>query len=371
MKVTCDRDKLREGLAIVNGVVPNKSTKPIIENVCMVATDGALELVGTDQEVSVRYRIENVQVDEPGPTVVPARVAFDFVRDLSGETITLETGETSCVITSGADTCELVIADADEFPVVPHFDDQGSLSLQGGNFTRLVSRTAFAAAREPGRYAMHGVMMHMTEDKLALIATDGRRLSMATLPVDMASTGIAGGEARNAIVPTKGMQLFCRVIHDPLDQIKVSFHDNMVGLRANGAEVFARLIDGEFPRWEAVIPAECSNSMEADRELLGRKLRLVANVSGDEARAVRLKVRPGQLELHGQSAGRGAATANLEVDYKGEDANIAFNPDYVLDGLKTTDTERVRLEFNSRTSPGKFILDEDHVYIVMPITTDV
>lgn len=365
MKATCDRDALREGLAIINSVIPSKSTKPILENVCMVATDDSLELVGTDQEVSVRFRIESCQIVEPGPVVVPARTAFDFVRDLSGETVTISTGESQCTITSGADSCDLVIADADEFPVVPRFDETDSIGLQGGNFTRLVGRTAFAAAKEPGRYAMHGVLTLLEDDQLRLVATDGRRLSMASIPVEMAGMG-----PKRAIVPTKGMQLFCRVIADPLDQVRLALREDQVGLRSKNAEIFARLIDGDFPQYEAVIPAECGNRIEADADTFTRKLRLVSNVSGDESRAVRLRVKGDQLEFYGHSAGRGEATAHMEIEFKGQDGDIAFNPDYVLDGIKNGAPEALVLEFGQKTSPGKFLLGENHIYIVMPITLD-
>ena len=280
MKVVCDREKLREGLAIANNVIPSKGPKPVLENVCVVATDDAVELLGTDLEVSIRYRIPDVQVAEPGTTVIPARVALDFVRDLSGETVTLETRDQNCTITSGADTCELVTIDADEFPVIAHFDAKGSVSLQGGTLTRLITQTAFAAAREPGRYAMHGVLTEIDSDVLKLVATDGRRLALSTTPVDAGDRKIDP-----VIVPTKGMQLFCRVISDPLDQIQLSFGENQVGMKTPHAEIFARLIEGEFPRYAAVVPAESAHAMEADTDLLSKKLRLVANVTGDEARA--------------------------------------------------------------------------------------
>lgn len=366
MKVVCDREQLREGLAIVNSVVPAKSPKPVLENVCFVAVDDALELLGTDYEASIRYRIEGVDVQEPGPAVIPARVALDFVRDLSGDSVTLATKDGNCLITSGADTCELVTVDPDEFPVISRFEGTPTVSMQGGTFVKLVNQTAFAAAREPGRYAMHGVLTEIENDTLKLVATDGRRLALASTPVD------AGPDTPEpAIVPTKGMQLFCRVISDPLDQIQLHFGSNQLGLKTKNAEIFARLIDGEFPRYSQVVPVEATNTMEADRDLFGRKLRLVANVTGDEARAVRLKLSKGQLELFGQSAGRGEATAHMEVDFKGKSAEIAFNPDYVIDGLKSCDLDQIRLEFNEKTSPGKFCLGENYVYIVMPITVDV
>ncbi|MEM1450519.1 MAG: DNA polymerase III subunit beta [Planctomycetota bacterium] len=365
MKATCDREALRDGLAIVCSVIPTKSTKPILSNVCLVATDDQVELVGTDQEVSVRFKLDKVDVAEPGPVVVPARTALDFVRDLSGETVTISTDENRCTITSGEDSCDLVTADADEFPVVPRFDETDSVGVQGGNFNRLVGRTAFAAAKEPGRYAMHGVLTELENDQLRLVATDGRRLSMASIPIEM-----AGREPTSALIPTKGMQLFCRAIPDPLDQVRLSFGDGQVGLRSKNAEIFARLIDGDFPQYQAVIPAECGNAIEADAEVFSRKLRLVSNVSGDETRAVRFRVKGEQLELYGHSADCGEATAHMDVAFKGEDSDIAFNADYVLDGLKNGAPERVILEFGQRTSPGKFTLGENHIYIVMPITLD-
>ena len=365
MKVTCDREKLREGLAVANLVVPSKSPKPMLENVCLVATSDALELIATDHEVSLRYRIEDVKVDEPGPAVVPARVALDFVRDLSSESITLDTSNDNCTLTGGTDTCELVTLDPDEFPVVARFDAEKTLSMQGGTFAKLVQQTSFAAAREPGRYAMHGVMTEIENDVLRMVATDGRRLALSSVPVD----GSGSGDG-SAIVPTKGMQLFCRVIQDPLDQIQLTIGEDQIGLRTQNAEMFARLIDGEFPRYSAVLPAETKNTMEADREGFSQKLRLVANVAGDEARAVRLSLTSGQLEFFGRSLGRGEARAHLEVDFKGDAAEIAFNPDYVNDGLKHCESDVVRLEFNERTSPGKFCLGENYVYIVMPITVE-
>jgi len=365
MKATCDREALREGLAIINGVIPSKSPKPILENVCIVATDDALELVGTDQEVSVRFKIDKCDVTEPGPVVVPARMAFDFVRDLTGETVSIDTEDTRCVITSDNDSCDLVIADSTEFPVVPRLDAAGAVKLQGGSFTRLVGRTAFAAAKEAGRYAMHGVLTELANDELKMVATDGRRLSLASIPVEM-----KGADAKSAIVPTKGMQLFCRVIGDPLDQVSLLIEDDKVGVATKNAEIFARLIDGDFPQYDAVIPADTSNRIEADAETFSKKLRLVSNVSGDETRAVRLRMQGKELEMFGRSAGRGEATAFLEADFTGSSGEIAFNPDYVLDGIKSGAPERVVLEFKDRTSPGKFTLGENHVYIVMPITLD-
>jgi len=386
MKVVCDREKLRDGLAIVNNVVPSKSPKPVLENVCLVATIDGLEILGTDLDCSVRYRIpigearegdskdEKVlrggvlRVDEPGVAVVPARVALDFVRDLSSDEVVLSTHETTLTIQGGEDRCALVTVDRDEFPVIASFGELATVTVQGGAFARVVQRTSFAAAREAGRYAMHGVLTEYEDGQLRLVATDGRRLAMSSIAAERRGPT---ERARPAIVPTKGMQLFCRVISDPLETVQLFLGENQIGMKSKNAEIFARLIDGEFPKYSAVIPKETGNFLEADADMLARKLRLVANVTGVEARAVKFKVEKSELLLTGQSVGRGDARARMDCDFKGAaSAEISFNPDYLLEGLKNCEGELVKLEFNEKTSPGKFTLGENYVYIVMPITVD-
>ena len=365
MKVLCEREKLREALTIATSVIPLKSTRPAVENVCLVATDDALELVGTDLDVAVRYRIEEVKVQEPGTALIPARVASDFIRDLGGETVKLQTKGDGFLIESGEDSCELATIDPDEYPVVTRFEDSGGIPVQGATFTRLVGRTNFAAAREAGRYAMHGILTRTEGDKLEMIATDGRRLAVASSGIE------ANGSAqKEAIVPTKGMQLFCKVIDDPLEEVLIHFGDNQFGLKTQKAEVFARVIDGDFPRYSAVIPPSTANTVEADSQTINQKLKLVANVTSPDTRAVRLSFDEGSMTIFGRSAATGEATAHMKVDFNGTPGDIAFNPDYLIDGIKNCESDTVRLEFNERTSPGKFTLGENYIYVVMPITID-
>ena len=365
MKILCERDKLREALTVTTSVIPSKSTRPAVENVCLVATNDALELVGTDLDVAVRYRLEEVKIEEPGTALIPARVASDFVRDLQSETVTLRTKGDNFLIESGEDCCELTTIDPDEYPVVARFDGDGGVSVLAATFTRLVSRTGFAAAREAGRYAMHGILTEVENDELTMVATDGRRLAMASAGLE--ETGLS---ARRAIVPSKGMQLFCRVLADPAELVKLQFGDNQLCLKTEKAEVFARLIDGEFPRYAAVIPSSTENTMKTDTDMLNKKLRLVANVTSPDARAVRLSMDKDELTIFGKSAATGEATAHMSIGFEGKAGDIAFNPDYLLDGLKNCETDVVQLDFNDRTSPGKFTLGENYTYVVMPITID-
>lgn len=368
MKVLCDRERLREALALVQSVVPTKSTRPAIENIYLVATDNALELVGTDLEVSMRYALkDDVKVEEPGTALVPGRITADFVRDLASETVTLSVQDEQLTITGGEDVCDLATTDPDEFPTAAliRFEGDDALRLQAGNFAKLVNRTAFAAAKEQGRYAMHGILTLIEEQKLRMVATDGRRLAVASMAVDD-----QGAPPKRAIVPTKAMQAFCRVIDDTLEQIDLLFAENQIGIRTQKAEIFARVIDGEFPRYAAVIPAETEQTVEADADVFAKKLKLVSNVTTADARAVKLSLDGKQMTISGKSSASGRAESHLDVDFKGKEAEISFNPDFIVDGLRNCERDLVRLEFNDRTSPGKFTLGEEYIYIVMPITAD-
>lgn len=365
MKVLCDRERLREALALASSVIPAKSTRPAIENVCLVATEDALEVIGTDLEVALRYMIRDVKVDKPGTALIPARVASDFVRDLTAETVTLECKGDNCFITGGTDSCELVTVDPDEYPSIDRFTDEDSLKLQAGNFTKLINRTSFAAAKEQGRYAMHGILTQVENQQLEMVATDGRRLAFSGTPIDAEAS-----VKKRAIVPTKGLHLFNRVISDPLEQVKLVFSENRIGLKTENAEVFARLIDGEFPRYSAVIPEGGGAVIEADAAIFSKKLRLVANLTSQDTRAVRLSFEGNQMKIFGKSAGFGEASAQMEVDIKGDPGEVAYNPDYLLDGVKNCESDIVRLEYSTRTSPGKISLGENYLYIVMPITID-
>ncbi len=366
MKVLCNREKLREGLAVANGVIPAKSTKPVLENVCLVATDAGLELLGTDLEVSLRYTIADVEVSEPGTAVIPARVALDFIRDLSSETVTMELGDDENItIQGGDDSCELVTVDPDEYPVISRFDVEGSFSVQGGNLTRLVGQTAFAAAREGGRYAMHGILIEVDQGRLRMVATDGRRLAVTSTVLDCPEDS-----AHRAIVPTKGLQMFSRILGDPMARVRIGFEETQFCLKTDQAEIFARLIDGEFPKYSQVVPDEGSCKVDADAALLVNKLRLTSTVTSADARAVKLQFTEDHIEILARATGRGRATGQMEASYQGDDVDIAFNPDFLIDGLKQCESDRVHLEFNDRTSPGKFSLGQDYTYVVMPITID-
>jgi DNA polymerase III subunit beta len=290
---------------------------------------------------------------------------LEFVRDLSGETVSIDATGDNCLITSEGDRVELVTMEADEFPVVARFQDEASYPVMAETFSKQISRTSFAAAREPGRYAMHGILIEIENGQMRTVATDGRRLAITTTVMDCPE-----GASHRAIVPTKGLQMFSRLLHDPMERVRISFDEAQFCLKTEQAEIFARLIDGEFPKYSQVVPPEGACKVDADASLLVNKLRLASTVTSADARAVKLMLTEDHLEIHAKATGRGKASGQMIVAYTGPDVDIAFNPDFIIEGLKQCESDQVRLEFNDRTSPGKFSLGQEYIYVVMPITID-
>lgn len=365
MKVLCDRDRLRDALAVVATALPTRTTKPILETVLLEAKGNELSLSSTDLEVAIRYTLEGVQVDQKGSCLVPAREASEFVRDLGDETVSLEVGKGSVRIFGKDDVCELALADVAEFPGMPSVATVGKIVLQADHLSDLLERTSFCAAKELGRFAMNGVRLEVEKDLLRLVATDGRRLSMATRALDAPVPSPVA-----VTIPSKAIQQFVRVLTGSTEPVTLSASPDRVVLEAKNATIQTRLLDGEFPKYQAVIPKEGKNVADIDAKLLVQKIRLVAHLCSQEQPVVRFKFTGSSLTLTAASPQRGEARAEMPAAFKGTNSEIGFNPDFVLEGLKVSRRESVRLDFNDRGSPGKFALNESHDYVVMPVVNE-
>jgi DNA polymerase-3 subunit beta len=365
MKVLCSRDALSEALSVIATALPSRTTKPVLEAVLIDAKDSHLSLTATDLEVAIRYTLTEVQIEKEGSCLVPAREAADFVRDMSDSTVTLEASRSQLRISGKDDYCDLAVADVGEFAGMPKLDVLATVTLKGLTLAKLLERTVYSAAKEPGRFAMNGVRAEISREVFKAIATDGRRLSIVEQPIDK---GPASATA--VTIPSKAIQQFLRLLQGVTDDATLDIAAEKIALNCRQATVVCRVLEGEFPRYQAVIPKDGKNSVEFDARQLEQKLRLVAHLCPAEQPIVRLKFASNSLTLSATSPQRGEARAELPVVFKGTTEEIAFNPEYVIDGLKVSEKETVRLEFNDKSAPGRFFLNEHHEYVVMPVVSE-
>ena len=331
-------------------------------------------LEASDLEIAVRYRIPDVQVDGTGWAVVPGRELVDVVKDLEADTVTISLSSGGqCELVAGEDHCELVTMESgaadeipEQFPAVPELQDDPAVVLDKRVFLQMVSSTRFATSRvHDSRFATEGVLFEARDGEVTLVGTDGRRLACIRRPALSSRK-----EAHRSVLLPKVLDQVLRFGQDEAGEtLEVHFFGNQVGFRVGRLESFGRVLEGEFPNYDNVIPTGGKHVVRAHREALAKKLRLASHLTTDAAAVVRLNFTPDMIEVCAEHEGRGRAAASLEVDYTGSGLSASFNPNYLLDGLKAAHAEQVEIQMEEGTRPAKFVLGENFTYVVMPLST--
>jgi DNA polymerase-3 subunit beta len=363
MKILCDRQQLQEAFTVVGGIPPQKTTKPVIQNVLLRATDAGVTLYATDLELSAKVGVEAVKVSEPGAVLLPARETSALLRELSDPTLTLTGKDDRCSIDSGTGSFVLLGEDPEQFPPEPTFKQGIELQLPVTDFLEMIRRTSFAAAREETRYAINGLLFDYKGGCARLVGTDGRRLALCYVNLQGPETDC------RVVVPIRALNALAKAVPEDLEEpLTLSIGQNQIRFRLAGTELVSQLLDNRFPEYEQVIPKAADSTIEIDRLQLEKNLRRVAVLSSGDVRMVRFHFEGSELKLSAESSGVGRADLSMGVELKGPGGAISFNPDYLLDALKVSDLEMVRIDMTDDSTPAKFTLGESYTYILMPIS---
>ena len=369
MKLHCHRPELASAFQIVNGVVPSRTPKEILKNVHLIATADGCTLVGTDQEVGMRVEVAGIEVEEPGETLLPAGPMISMLRELSEETVDLELDGDNVVIRSGHSEFQLGSGDPAEFPPVAGFDDRPFYVLEGDQLREGIRRTLFATDTESTRYALGGVLMEPGEGKMTLAATDSRRL--AVMPVACTAEGVEPVEGAQPVVPSKAMSLIERSIAESESPVQLALSDNDVLVRCGRATVYARLVEGRFPRYSDVIPAESPHVVDLMVGAFYSAVRQSLIVTSTETRGVDFTFADGTLTLSCQSADVGQARIELPVSWSADPLTITFDPRFVAEYLRVLPAESgVHLHLIDDSSAAVFRTEDGYAYVIMPLARD-
>ncbi len=368
MLFTCAQSQLADGLGIASKVVGSRSPKKILQDVKIVAGPEGLEILATDLEIAIRFRIPLVDVDRPGEVVLPASEVEHIVREIgSAMSVTMESGaspadEARVVIRFAEGHFELLGDDPKDFPELPGWMG-GSVAIPRDTLNTLIERTVFATAREKTRYAINGVLFDLQPGKLQLVGTDGRRLAMAATEIEYS------GQPSRAIVPTRALEQLRRLIAlEEESEIALQFGESLFSVSASRAELAARIVEGEFAPYQRVIPNGFEHRIEFDRgQLLGCAKR-AAVMAPHESRTVRMEFGNDRIVFRSYSSGVGQSEVTMPVEYAGEPFEISLNPDFLIDALKVADRDKVVFEATDSSRAVMLRLGDRFEYIVMPIT---
>jgi DNA polymerase-3 subunit beta len=372
MDLYIDRDELGRGLARIQGIIERRSTFPMLSHALFHAHSGGLRLTATDTEIAyIGDLAANVQ--KPGEIAVDAANLFAMVRALPEPTVRMQTLPGNKLdLSSGRSQVRLPGAPASEFPAMAAFDPRGVARLSEASLRRLVDQTSFAVATEDHRLGLNGAHLEERtnakgERVLRVVSTDGHRLSAAEAKFE--------GEVAltpRMLVPRKAMAVMKKLLEGDAEQVELSFGEGALRLQRPGQTFWFRLLDGEFPDYQAVVPGEGKHVAMIGREELGATLKRVSILVQDRARAVKFAFRENELEIQVHNVDRGEIVESLPIELEGEPITAGFNVRYLQDILGVVSGSTVRLEMAHPLAPC-LVRDPDNeeaFFVVMPMRLD-
>ena len=357
MKLRMGRIELLTGLQRVQGVVEKRNTMPILSNILLEAKQDGIEIVATDLEIGMRGHYK-ATVDKPGGITVSARKLYEIIKELAVGEIEIASGENNwTTIHAGKSQFKIVGLPSTDYPALPTIEREGLIPLAGAGFLELIRKTLFAAGDNDARYILNGLLVTLiTSEKktiLRLVGTDGHRLAVAEQEVGKAGAKGAPQEIK-AIIPKKAAHEMQRLLEEGGEgEPLIGFTKNLMIFRKSGLLLTSRLMEGNYPNYQQVIPKEkeSGGKIWVNRIELESALRRVSVLSRDKASAVKVSFARGQMTLFSSNPDLGEATEELPARYEGEALNTGFNARYLLDVLGVMDGEAISLQMDNPLSP--------------------
>jgi DNA polymerase-3 subunit beta len=360
-------DLLRE-LQLFQGIVERKNTIPILANVLMEAKGDEVRFLATDLEVGLRSKCA-ASVAKSGALTLPAKKFYEIIKSLPETDIRIAEDKGGVKVAADRFDSRMQTLPREDFPTLPESGGAPSASLPRTALREMVAKTQFAITGEDTRYFLNGALFVLQPGSMSLVATDGHRLALVTVNRD----GQSGKDADEvkAILPKKTLGELARLLTDGEEDIRYERGENHLFFDVGGRLLISRMIDGQFPAYERVIPKGNDKHIEFERDRLTNAVKRVALLSNERSRAVKFLIDKGKVDVTSSSPDLGEATETLPVDYSGPAMQICFNAQYVLDFLSAVGTDVVSLELKDEVSQAvmKPVGAEgyDYTYVIMPM----
>jgi DNA polymerase III subunit beta len=375
MKLTIERAALLKALSHVQSVVERRTTIPILSNVLLRAEGagpgpGKLALSATDMDLEIVERVPG-RVEREGRTTAPAHTLYDIVRKLrEGAQVELETlGERNeMVLRSGRSTFTLACLPPEDYPVMSAGELPHHFSLSAAELRSLIDRTRFAISTEETRYYLNGIYLHATKNNevpvIRAVATDGHRLARVEITAPEGAAGMPG-----IIVPRKTVIELRKLVEEGEEEVQVALGETKIRCAIGEAVLTSKLIDGTFPDYDRVIPANNDKILEVECKEFAEAVDRVSTISSERSRAVKLAIEQGNLVVSATSPENGTALEELEVRYQSSPMEIGFNSRYLLDITEQIDGEYAQFKMSDAGSPTIVCDREDGsaLFVLMPM----
>jgi DNA polymerase-3 subunit beta len=361
-------DLLRE-LQLFQGIVERKNTIPILANVLLEASGDELKLLATDLEVALRSRCK-ASVSKPGSLTLPAKKLYEIVKSLPETDIRITEDKNGVKVAAERFDSRMQTLPREDFPTLPESAGGTTFTLAPSALKEMVSKTQFAITGEDTRFFLNGALFVLRSDSMSLVATDGHRLALVNVNRNGKSSKDKD-EENKAILPKKTLGELARLLAEGDNDINYERGENHLFFNVGDRVLISRMIDGQFPAYERVIPKGNDKHIEFERDRLTNAVKRVALLSNERSRAVKFQIDKGKVDVTSSSPDLGEAHETLLVEYTGAPMQICFNAQYVLDFLAAVTTDIVALELKDEVSQAvmKPVGAEgyDYTYVIMPM----
>lgn len=331
-----------------------------------LGSNGA-ELVGTDQEVAIRFSVDGVTTTSTGEALLPTGRVSSILRELQDDQFEILVEEQSLTIKAPSSQFRLSSEDPRDFPPVPEFEESDYFKIPASVFRQIIRRTSFATDVESTRYALGGLLLEFDDGKITVAATDSRRLAVATAACE--TEGSPKPPEKKTVVPTRAMALLERSIDADAEFVDVAVRDNDVLMRSGRCVIYSRLVEGRFPPYQDAIPASGAVNVPLTGGPFHAAVRQAQIVTNEESRGVDFTFDKSQLTLSSRAQDVGESKVELPIEYDHEEIRITFDPRYVADFLKVLTPETlVDLQLTSSEHAAVFRVDDSYTYVIMPLS---
>jgi DNA polymerase-3 subunit beta len=361
MKFSVSKEKLLEGLQTVQNVVSTRTTLPILSNVLLQAEEGKVRFTTTDLDVGISGSIE-AMVEKPGATTLPARRLASIVRELPAAEVSVEVDSKNIAsIRCGQSFFKIMGLPEEEFPPLPRFEGAKEFTLKQKDLRDGLKKTSYAISTDETRYVLNGILFSFKDNKLTMVATDGRRLALVDIEVEFPRS-----QEVEIIVPNKCVAELARLVSDS-GELKMTVGENQVAFEVNGTLLISKLIEGNYPNYRQVIPGETKERIALERDLFHNAVHRVSLLASDKSNSVKLVFSKNNIEIAANTPDVGEARESLPVNYKGREFSIAFNPEFLMAPLRALPEEEVFLDLIDEMSPGVIKVQTPFLYVLMPM----
>ena len=371
MKFIVSSNYLQKNLQSISGVASSNNTLPILDDFLFEIREDILHVTASDLETTMTVSLKLTMSEEEGRIAVPAKILLDTLKTLADVPITFSTNNDTYAIemTAGGGKYKLSGHNGDEFPETPKVEDGSSFTIKSTILSEAISKTAFAAGNDEIRPVMSGVLMELTDEGLALVATDAHKL------VRYARKDVVTENYDSIILPTKPLNQIKNILGNEELEVKVEYNDKNAFFAFGNIQLLCKLIVGKYPNYPAVIPVENPNRLQISRSLLLNTIKRVSLFANQSTHQIRFKISGQQLELSAEDIDySNEAVETISCNYDGEDLEIGFNSKFMQEMLNNVDTKEVLLKMSQPNRAGLIIPVEDEpqdneeiLMLVMPV----